>query len=74
MTTYGCQKEEPLKAHQKMPTNEALKEAAKAASNLFKEAAMRSKSDRYETFCKEVTADKALIKFWNLYGAMQNRR
>ena len=57
-----------------MPTNEALKEAAKAASNLFKEAVMRSKSDRYETFCKEVTADKALIKFWNLYGAMQNRR
>ena len=24
-------------------------------------------------FCEEVTADKAVIKFWNLYNAMHNK-
>ena len=34
---------------------------------------MKAKSDKYESFCREVTADKALIKFWNLYSSMQNK-
>ena len=31
------------------------------------------KDDKYDEFCKEVTADKALHKFWQLYGAMKNK-
>ena len=44
-----------------------------SCANTFKEEAVKAKRDKYETFCEEVTADKALIKFLNLYGAMHNK-
>ena len=37
-------------------------------------AAVKAKSQMYETICEDVSADKTLIKFWNLYGAMHNNQ
>ena len=67
-------KRKALKKHQRRPESKELSDSAKAASNTFKEEADKAKSEKYENFCREVTADKALIKFWNLYGAMNNKR
>ena len=67
-------KRKALKQHQRQSGNRELHELAKTASNTFKQEALKAKSDKYESFCKEVTADKALIKFWNLYGSMQNKK
>ena len=39
-----------------------------------KKVSKEAKCDKYEEFCKEVTADKALHKFWQLYGAMNNKQ
>ena len=67
-------KRKALRLAQRDNTNGNLKEAAKTASHEFKVAATKAKSDKYERFCVEVTEDRALIKFWNLYGAMTNKR
>ena len=32
-----------------------------------------AKSELYEDLCREVTSDKALHKFWQLYGPMKNK-
>ena len=66
-------KRKSLKAFQRHPGDETAKKLAKSAANAFKEEAEKAKSQKYEAFCEEVSADKALIKFWNLYGAMHNK-
>ena len=54
--------------------NEGLREAAKQATKKFKTVAKKAKCRKYEEFCNEVTADKGLYTFWQLYGTMKNKR
>ena len=63
-----------LRKSQNNRDSEGLREAAKEATKNFKTTAKEAKSSKYEEFCNEVTADKALHKFWQLYGAMKNKR
>ena len=67
-------KKKALKASQNNKCDEDLKAAAKEATRQFKIVSKEAKCDKYEEFCKEVTADKALHKFWQLYGAMNNKQ
>ena len=67
-------KKNALKASQNKKCDEDLKAAAKEATRQFKIVSKEAKCDKYEEFCKEVTADKALHKFWQLYGAMNNKQ
>ena len=73
LETLWVAKRRALKSFQRHPDEATAKERARAAVNTFKEEAVKAKSKKYETFCEEVSADKALIKFWNLYGAMHNK-
>ena len=67
-------KRKALKESQRTSSDQELRNAARQASNMFKSAANEAKSKKYEEFCQEVTADKAMHKFWKLYGAMKNKQ
>ena len=55
-------------------SNTRLKDLSKEAEQNFKSFAEETKNDRYETFCREVTADRALHKFWNFRRAMNRQK
>ena len=50
------------------------KRAEKEAVKAFKLAASEAKDAVYEEFCQEVSKDRALFKFWNLYRYMARKR
>ncbi len=54
--------------------DDQLAAAVKEAAQVLKTVAKEAKSMRYEEFCNEVTEDRALHKFWQLYGAMKNKQ
>ena len=66
-------KRQALRASQRNKNDQELRDVARQAANTFKQVATEAKGRKYEEFCSEVTADKALHKFWGLYGAMKNR-
>lgn len=68
------EKRKALKTSQRDSSNPELRELAKQASSKFKLEADEAKGRKYEEFCEEVSADRALHKFWDLYGAMKNRQ
>ena len=74
LETLWKEKRQALKTSQRSREDEGLREEAKEATKKFKSVAKEAKDDKYDEFCKEVTADKALHKFWQLYGAMKNKK
>ena len=68
-------KREALKRSQRNRNPEDLepKRAEKEAVKAFKVAVSEAKDAVYEGFCQEVSEDRALFKFWNLYRSMARK-
>ena len=68
-------KREALKRSQRNRNPDYLepKRAEKEAVKTFKLAASEAKDAVYEEFCQEVSEDRALFKFWNLYRSMARK-
>ena len=51
-----------------------LKEEARAAAKAFENEAKAVKAQLYEDFSQQVSEDKSLYKFWQLYASMNRAK